>query len=369
LLTADYLDILPDAIVSLYSEYEDSVIFDIARRLKNLKLDSAAWQAQRLSESGLLYKDILKRLSRLTGKSEKYLQRIFKTAGVKTMAFDDSVYLKAGLKPLPLNLSPAMAEVLAVGLLKTNGVLRNLTLTTAVSGQEIFTHAADLAYMQVSAGSMDYISVLSSAVKNVATNGLQMITYPGGHRDRVDVAVRRAVLTGVSQTSGSLQLARADEMGVDLVETSAHAGARPSHAVWQGQIFSRAGTHPKYPPFVESTGYGTGAGLMGWNCRHSFYPFFEGISTPAYTEQQLKDLADKTVIYNDKKMSMYDATQYQRGIEREIRHWKRQKGALEAAGLEAVSETRKVRLFQAQMRDFVSQTGLIRQSEREIIFA
>lgn len=376
MLTADYIDVLVDPIVSLYTEYEDSVIYDIARRLKNLNLESAAWQVQRLSESGMLYKDILKRLSRLTGKSENELQRIFKAAGVKTMAFDDAVYVKAGLKPVPLNLSPAMTQVLSVGLQKTNQVLRNLTLTTAMSGQEAFIQAADLAYMQVSNGAMDYIQAISYAVRTVASNGLEMISYESGHKDRIDVAVRRTVLTGVSQTSGMLQMARADEMGTDLVETSAHAGARnkgdtpENHEMWQGRVFTRGvdSKNAHYPNFYKVTGYGTGAGLMGWNCRHSFYPFFEGISERAYTEQQLKDLADKTVEYNDREMSLYDATQYQRGIERKIRHWKRQAGALNAAGLDAKRETMKVKEWQAKMRDFISQTDLIRQPERETIY-
>ena len=90
------------------------------------------------------------------------------------------------------------------------------------------------------------------------------------------LAVRRAVVTGVNATALKLQETLMDEMGCDLVETSAHAGARPSHAVWQGKIFGRSGTHPKYPSLVEGTGYGTGEGLGGWNCRHSIMPFFEG---------------------------------------------------------------------------------------------
>ena len=73
---------------------------------------------------------------------------MFKAAGVKAMKFDDSIYQRVGLNPLPLNLSPAMAQVLAAGLAKTQGAIRNLTLTTAINGQSAFIEAADLAYMQ-----------------------------------------------------------------------------------------------------------------------------------------------------------------------------------------------------------------------------
>jgi hypothetical protein len=363
MLTSDFLDVLPDPVISLYTEFEDSVIIDIVRRLLKLKFESAAWQVQRLSESGMLYQDILKKLAKLTNKSETELKSIFTKAGVKAIKFDDSVYIKAGLNPLPLNLSPSMAETLAAGLQKTNKIIRNLTMTTAIDGQNSFIRASDLAYMQVSTGSMSYTQAIKQAVKQVAAYGLQTINYANGIKNNLDVAVRRTVLTGVSQTVAELQLKRLDEMNVDLVETSSHSGARPSHQEWQGKVFSRSGKSDKYPDFVESTGYGTVTGLCGVNCRHSFYPFFEGISKPLYTEQQ----PDKDVSYNGKKFTLYDATQYQRGIERQIRYWKRQENVSELIGDTTTEASSKVKFYQAKMRDFIRQTGLDRQREREQI--
>jgi hypothetical protein len=156
-------------------------------------------------------------------------------------------------------------------------------------------------------------------------------------------------------------------MGCDLVQTSAHAGARPTHEVWQGKVFSRSGTNPNYPDFVIETGYGEVDGLCGINCRHSFYPFFEGISENAYSEETLNDMADKTVNLDGEKVGQYEASQVQRGIERHIRDWKRQAGALEAASLDNAAEVAKVREWQAQMRDFIKQTKLMRQRVREQI--
>lgn len=366
MLTPSEIDALPSPIVDLYQRYEDSILVDISRRIGKLSYTSAAWQVTRLNESGMLYDEILKKLSTLTGESEATLRKIFVRSGVKAIRFDDSIYKLAGLDPLPLNLSPAMSQVLAAGLSKTMGLMRNLTLTTALTGQDAFIQATDLAYMQISSGAMSYDQAIKQAVKDVASNGLPVIQY-AGKKDQLDVAIRRAALTGVSQTVGKLQEARADEMGVDLVQTSAHAGARPSHQEWQGKIFSRSGKHPKYPNFVESTGYGTGPGLMGWNCRHSYFPFFEGISQNAYDREMLNDLENKKVKYQDKEISLYDATQIQRGIERKIRHWKRQSDCLEAAGKDNLAENMKVKLYQAEMRRFINQTGLSRQRVREII--
>lgn len=274
MLTADFLDVLPNSMVRLYSEYELSIIKDIARRLSKLDFATAAWQVQRLSEAGGLYKDIIKIISRLTGISQQELRRLFKAAGVRTMKFDDAVYIKAGLKPIPLNMSPAMAQVLAAGLEKTNGILYNLTMTTANTAQAAFIRAADLAYYQVSTGAMSYTEAINAAIKSISSEGIKMINYETGKADQIDVAVRRTILTGVAQTAGKLQMKRADEMGIDLLETSAHAGARnrgevpENHELWQGRVFTR-GLDPankEYPNFYQETGYGTGEGLMGWNC-------------------------------------------------------------------------------------------------------
>lgn len=366
MLTDYQLDVLQGPITDLFEEFQMSVIRDIARRLAGLHLASAAWQVQRLNEAGMIYENILKELEKLTGQSEQVLRATFEKAGVTSIRFDDKIYTAAGLNPRPLNLSPAMSEVLNAGLRKTANIMRNLVMTTAASGQEAFIGAADLAYMQVSTGAMSYTQAIKQAVKDVAANGLSVIQF-SGRQDQIDVAIRRSVLTGVSQTVGEMQMARADEMGTDLVQTSAHAGSRPEHELWQGQVFSRSGTNPKYPDFVSSTGYGEVDGLMGINCRHSFYPFFEGISDAAYTEADLENLSNKTVNYNEKEISGYDASQIQRGLERQVRYWKRQSSALEAAGKDTLDEAAKVIDYQAKLRDFVKQTGIQRQRIREQI--
>lgn len=366
MLTASQFDAIPTNILKLYHEYEDSVIADMVRRL--VKMDyatsSAAWQMQRVIESGAVYEDVLKKLAGFTGKTEKELAEAFSAAGVKSMRFDDSIYKAAGLDPLPLNLSPQMAQVLANGLRTTNGFMQNITRSTALSAQRQFLQASDLAYLQVSSGAFSYDQAIKAAVKGIGESGLGVV-YPSGRVDQLDVAVRRAVLTGVGKTSGDLQLARASEMGQDLVETSAHIGARPAHVLWQGQVFSLSGTSKQYPDFVTSTGYGTALGLNGINCRHSFYPFFEGISTAIYEKAELESYANKTVTYNGKKMTVYEATQEQRAIERQIRSFKRQENALQAGGLDASAEAAKVRDLQAKMRSFTKQTGLSRQGVRE----
>lgn len=366
MLTPSQFDAYPARIVALYQELEDSVIADIARRIANTDFASAAWQVQRLSESGQVYESILKKVSAITGQSEAELANIMQKAGVQAVRFDDKIYKAAGLEPLPLNLSPQMAQVLQIAILRTAGEMRNLTQSLAATGSQAFTQAADLAYLQVSTGTMGYDQAIRAAVNSIGESGLQVV-YPSGHVNKLDVAIRRAVLSGVGKSSGDLQLARAQDMGQDLVEVSAHIGARPTHQIWQGKVYSVSGTDPKYPPFEQETGYGSVTGLGGVNCRHSFYPFFKGISKEIYNDAMRNELTEKTVTYQGKEISTYEATQVQRGIERNIRSWKRRANALDAAGLDNSFEKSKVSEWQAKMRGFTKETGLQRQYVRESV--
>lgn len=371
MLDPDFLDTLPAEAVELYQEFADGVIADLARRIGNLSYTSAGWSAQRLQEAGLAYQDIIKRVAQLTGKSEAAIRGIFYRAGVRSMRFDEKIYKAAGVD-LPLTLSPAMQDVLNIGILKTNGILRNLTLTTALSGQQEFIRASDIAYLEVTSGTRDYNSAIKKAVTSLADNNMEFISY-AGHRDHLDVAVRRTVLTGAQKTAGDMQIQRMDEMGTNLVEVSAHAGARNegtgprNHESWQGKVYSRIGEQGKYKDFVTETGYGTGLGLKGYSCRHSFYAFFEGVSTRVYNQEMREQLANKTVTLNGVEMSQYDASQVQRGLERKIRFWKRRKIASDATGLgiDTSVETSKIRYYQSQLREFVRQTKLPRQNVRE----
>ena len=367
MLTPEYLQRLPDSVVELYAQAEADILADMARRINgfDMFIPSAQYQMERLEEMGALRKDIVSELSRLTGKSRKEIAAIMREAGVETLAADEKIYQAAGLVGKS-ELSPAVQEVLNAGLQKTNGLFRNLTRTTANTATRQFENALDRAYMQVTSGAFDYNTAVRSAIKSLAKQGVGAITYPSGHIDTLEVAVRRALVTGVNQTCLKMQEARADELGCDLVETTAHSGARPSHAEWQGQVFSRSGKSRKYPDFVKTTGYGTGEGLGGWNCSHSFYPFFEGLPR-TYSDSLLDSYKAKGYEYNGKKMTEYEALQTQRGIERNLRRWKRENIAMKAAGQDTTESAVKIAQWQATQKDFLAQTGLKRQRDREQI--
>lgn len=379
MLPPDYFDHAADDLLGLYSKLDETITRDIVRRLVKTGGVSATagWQIQRLQESGVLLDDIIRRVAQLSEASDQHVRALFEDAGVQAVEIDRGIYQAAGLSPPPLRQSLGAMQILQAGVQKTAGHLRNLSMTTAIATQQAYINVVTLAEMQAESGAFDYVTAIRNAVRTAAESGAEVL-YPTGHRDKLDVAIRRATLTGVSQTAAQISERYADDMGCDLVETTAHPGARPEHQVWQGQVFSRSGKHPDYPDFIETTGYGTGEGLCGWNCRHSFFPFFEGLSASAYPREKLQEYENQTVQYNGETIKYYDATQMQRAAERQIRATKRELAGYDAGFKAADSEHLRNALneqFQAaavklqrqksQLDDFLGQTGMLRQDERE----
>lgn len=368
MLTPQYLQRVPNALLDLYGEAEAAILEDMARRINgyDMFIPSAQHQLQMLEEMGAAREEIVGQLARITGKSNRELEQIMREAGMEAVRADDMVYRAAGLDPAPLAASQGMQRTLQAGITKTKGLFDNLTRTTANTASRQFERALDAAYMQVTSGAFSPQEAVKRAVRDLCRQGVAAIDYPSGHVDSIEVAVRRAVVTGVNQTCGKMQEARADELGCDLVEVTAHAGARPSHAVWQGQIFSRSGKSKKHPGLVEVTRYGHGDGLKGWNCSHDFRPYIEGMPR-TYSRELLDSYETRNYEYNGRKMTEYEALQRQREIERNIRRWKQEKQALGAIGGDTTEAAARLRRWNAAQADFLEQTGLKRQRSRETV--
>lgn len=367
MLKPEYLDALPESLVSLYSQVEQDILADMARRLVKYDywIPAAEHQRQKLREMGMSQEEIMRALSQISGKGQDEIKSLMQQACADAIKSDREYYLSYGIDA-PTKMSAEMTAILNAGLKSTNALFKNLTKTTASAGQEQFVNALDKAWLQINSSAFDYNTAIRNAIKDLARQGLHAVRYASGRADTLEVAVRRAIVTGVNQTAGQLQWQLADELGCDLVETTAHAGARPEHAVWEGKIYSRSGKSKKYPDFRSSTGYGTGAGLLGWNCRHNFNPYVEG-SPRAYSDELLQEYNAKKYEYNGKKLTEYEASQMQRYHERQIRRWKRENIAMQAAGQDTTESAIKIRSWQERQKDFIRQTGLKRQADREQI--
>lgn len=356
----------PDALVELYRQAEDDILIDMARRIKEYDffIPAARFQKAKLEAMGLVWQEILRRLSALTGRTQEELTALWKQAAALAARENLAVYQAGGIYDAGKLDRKALDDVLRGGLRQTAGLFRNLTQTTARAGSYQFADALDRAWLQISSGAFDRQTAVRMAVHDLAEKGVCAARYRSGHADYLEVAVRRAVVTGLNQSTLRMQETLADQMGCDLVEVSAHSGARPSHAEWQGRIYSRSGKDKRYPDFVESTGYGTGAGLGGWNCRHRWYPYVEGTSR-RMTDAQLEALDKPAYRYRGQGMTAYQAEQKQRYFERQIRKWKREYLAARELGEDTAEAAAKLRTWRRALSGFLKETGLKRRSERE----
>lgn len=237
----------------------------------------------------------------------------------------------------------------------------NVALASSVE-REWYSAVAD-AVSRVEAGESRR-RVMEEAVAKLASEGITTIDYRNGTRMPVDAALRRHVVTQANQARNDLLWRRMDEWGADLVFTSAHYGARPSHAVWQGRVFSRSGTSEAYPSLVEATGYGTAGGLCGVNCRHTMTPYVEGLSklpdTDYGTQEKLTGLSSD---------EYYAATQAQRRLEAKVRATKREIAIGEANGVDETPARVRLGELQGRLRDHCKANGLRRDYGRERAYA
>ena len=363
MLPPSYLDAMPDAFVQLAQQVEDEILQDVARRIGKMGTltETADWQLWRYQQTEAVRENVVKLLAKYSGKSEATIRRLLKEAATEAMEREDAIYYHYNLEPTPFEESAALNNLLNAGARQTCGTWRNLTATTANTVSGAFERTLDVAWGKVATGAFDYKTAVKQAVDSLADE-MPEITYPSGHTDSLEVAARRAVLTGVNQTAGKLQEARMDEMNVEFVETSAHGGARPSHAEWQGRRFHRGGAvdylGKHYPDFEQATGYGTGAGLCGWNCRHTFFAVFPELGDPpTWTEESLQELNARNIEYNGKLYTQYEVNQMQRARERNVRKWKKRYLAESAAGSDTTDSAVRLKAARQSLSEFAKATG------------
>lgn len=374
-----------DRIIALYQQLEDDILSAVIRRILKMGYVSEAskHQLEVLQAAGLLYDDIVQLIADRTDACTAQVKALFEDAGVQTVEIGNSLHEAAGALPIDIWQDSSTRQVLEAGYKKTLGTMWNLVSTTATQTQTAFIQTCDRIYMQVSSGAFSYQEAIMNALRALADTGAEVV-YPTKHKDRMDVAVRRCVLTGVSQTAAAVSLRQAEDAGCYLMEITAHSGARPDHAEWQGQLVSLTGKDVGKTIdglkvwSLSGIGYGSGEGFKGWNCRHNWHAYYPGLSTPNYTPEELKKLDEPCISYNGKLYTEYEVSQMQRAQERRVRAWKRrcvtaQEGVNsatdEATRVTAQAEfdrsARYLKNNEAKLKDFCRQTGQDRDRFRE----
>lgn len=320
---------------------------------------------------------------------------------------DATDYEKVGIpqSAVDLNLTPKEIRMLESAYNRTNGEIYNITQTTAAATQKNFIDACDSAYWKVAHG-VSPGTAITEAIEEVSAKGITTVYY-GRREEKIEVAIARAVRTGINQANGDIKLTRCAEMGVGYVRVNAHIGARvtkyedyTNHSLWQGkvyqldwsnptlskyqptqqeikenrksfsflnavkQFFARKQSEEEYEDFITACGYGKMLGICGINCRHSFDPFYPDVNINT----------DKP-IDSEKNSQRYELEQKQRAKEREIRELKRKKYVFDHAEpsdeqtKEAIEEKRKELKEQltkkrVEYRDFCKENKLSTENYR-----
>ena len=237
------------------------------------------WQTEVYQAAGGHLEDLKKQLQTFTKQTDAEIASIFEDAAVKAWAADCTVYAAAGREVKPLALSDRTVAILQDAYTRTQGEAHNFTRSTASASQKRLFKVLDESYFKVITGAQSYTAAVQEGVDELVKHQTRVV-YPTGHTDSLETAVLRAVRTGVSQATGNMSLQSMIDHDWDLIRVSEHLGARygdggqnpGNHYWWQGKLYSRTGRTPGYPLFIPSTGFGTGEGLGGYNCRHSFGP-------------------------------------------------------------------------------------------------
>ena len=353
-ISPEYLTVVPDPLVDLYKSLEDDIFAYICEQLKTGDANEKTIELIRLLQRrGLPLEKIEKRIKKTARLTQVELDRAFDGAIERNRAFRRGVLDKLSLLGDTSRQRGLQAEISAIRR-QTADEMRNISNTlgfalrgvdgrvTAMPIREAYVSVLDKAIVQIQSGAFSYQEAIRNSIRELSDSGLQWVDYPSGWHNRVDVAVRRAVVTGISQLSGEYAEALAEEIGTDFVEVSAHRGARDvgtgpkNHKSWQGKVYHVGGDVTRdgvrYKDFVTVTGYGTGEGLNGWNCRHKFYPFVPGVMERTYTDEELKNIDPPPFEFEGHEYTAYEATQKQRQIESAMRNVERRMIGYKAAG-------------------------------------
>lgn len=387
--SGEYLANLPEPLMEIYRQLEDDIFKYICGQFRTTgdANEKAIELIRQLQRGGLPLKEIEKRIRKALQLSEAEFDRIFDGAIERNKAFYGDTLDKVGLLATPARTAALTAQEAAI-YAQTLGELRNITqsLGFAVPGldgkvipgtiQETYTRILDVAAIKVQSGATGYQGAIREAIDSLARSGLQWIDYPTGWHNRVEVAVRRAVMSGVGSLCDKYSEALKEDIGTDFVEVSAHRGARDKgvgfecHLQWQGKCYHVGGAVDydgvHYPDFVSTCGYGDIRGINGANCRHKWWPFVPGVMERSYTDEELANIDPPPFTFEGKQYSAYDATQMQRQIETAMRTQKRKMDGYEAAGdKEAYTAAKaKYNALSAEYKAFSKAAQLPEQRQR-----
>ena len=392
---SDELELFPKNIEEIYAGLENDIMNDIIRRIAETGeiTRTADWQLNRLYNMGADKTDIKKHIQEALNLSDTEIEQLYSDTLKEGYLRDESLYRAVGQEFIPFEENMALQQLIEATKQQTAKQLKNITRTmgfavkqpngrkTFKTVDDYFKDTMDNAVMHVLNGTFDYNSIIRKVTDEMTRSGVRSINYDSGISTRIDVAARRAILTGVNQVTSKISSDNMQKLDTEFVETSWHSTARPTHQVWQGRVFYWDRANPNaekieagvlYKSFIRETGYGEVDGLCGANCRHTFYPFIPGISVRTYTDEQLEELnsqENEKKEYNGKEYNKYEATQYQRRLETSMRKYRQDINLLKQSGLaddsdEVIAARCKYQTLSRKYSDFSEKMGLREHRDR-----
>lgn len=392
---SDELELFPKNIEEIYAGLENDIMNDIIRRIAETGeiTRTADWQLNRLYNMGADKTDIKKHIQEALNLSDTEIEQLYSDTLREGYLRDESLYQAVGQEFIPFEENMALQQLIEATKQQTAKQLKNITRTmgfavkqpngrkTFKTVDDYFKDTMDNAVMHVLNGTFDYNSIIRKVTDEMTRSGVRSINYDSGISTRIDVAARRAILTGVNQVTSKISSDNMQKLDTEFVETSWHSTARPTHQVWQGRVFYWDRANPNaekmeagvlYKSFIRETGYGEVDGLCGANCRHTFYPFIPGISVRTYTDEQLEELnsqENEKKEYNGKEYNKYEATQYQRRLETSMRKYRQDINLLKQSGLaddsdEVIAARCKYQTLSRKYSDFSEKMGLREHRDR-----
>lgn len=356
---------------------EMRIMEDIVRRIRiNGEITRAAdWQINRLYELGMSKKDIKSAIKQSLDMSDEDIHKMYSDVLKTDYLRNAELYKAVGKSQISFSENTGLQQMLNGVSEQTYGTLKNITQSLGFAvrqpgGKLKFTKIADYyqqtldgAMLDIASGAFDYNTVLKRVVSEMTNSGLRSVDYASGWSNRVDVAARRAVMTGMSQLTAKVNEDNARELDTEYFEVSYHGGARPSHQEWQGKVYSRK-------ELETVCGLGTVAGLCGANCYHDYYPFIPGVSERTYTDEELEQMNHEENTqkeFGGKQYTKYEALQRQRSLETTMRAQRQKIKLLEDGGAEEediINARARYRATSAEYSRFSKAMGIPQQRER-----
>lgn len=358
----DYKNKLASKIASRYQDLEERIMQDIVRRIvKAGEITSTAdWQINRLRILGYSSEDIEKEIKKALNASYPEMFELYDKVINWEYVRNKDIYEQINAEYIPFEENGQLKQITEAIIDQSFDDLENVTNSLGFyldygNGQkvltplsQVYTKYLDAACCDIVTGAFDYNSVLRRVVTQLTNSGLRQIDYSSGRANRVDVAARRAVMTAVSQITGKISEYNAQKLGTEYFEVEWHAGARPTHAVWQGRVWSKE-------QLYSVCGLGTVTGLLGANCYHTYYPFFPGISQRNWSDEWLDAKNEEEVepkIFDGKGYTLYEAKQRQRQMETAMRAQREKVRLLQYGGVDQDEIILHKAKYQGQLNEY-----------------